>query len=384
MRRIFCFPLLLALAGCASPTADLFPIGIYGVRDTNAFPELRAAGFNLVAGPARADYLNAAQQAGLGVLAAPGTSAASFDARHARRIVKQFDRHPALWAWYLADEPDLNHVPPETVREAHRSLQSFRPRKPAALVLQKGENVFYYGGITPITMIDRYPVPWLPLADFGHHIRMARLGTRTGEPLLAVIQAFDWSAHRDLLPDEENTPLRPPTYEELRCMTYCALAERANGFFFYAWQTGGWNLAEQPETWQALQEVVREVNERLPLFKAEHLWWPRRHGFADPSQRFNAALASSISSVWLRVHPGNISVPSGDYILAVNNTDQAHTYGFSLPRLVEGELPVLDEDRSLPINEGWVQDWFEPYAVRLYGPFGSESERLSSAPLGVK
>src|SRR6185436_226797 len=113
----------VALAGCRTGSPQfqatqaipvppgLFPIGLYCVDDTNDFPTVRAAGFNVITGPAAREFLDAAQANGLQVLARPDTEAGTkFDAGLARRAVGNFDMHPALWAWYLVDEPDLNLI----------------------------------------------------------------------------------------------------------------------------------------------------------------------------------------------------------------------------------------------------------------------------------
>ena len=93
-----------------------YPLGIYAVNSTNDYAMVRASGFNLITGPAEQSLLDAADAAGLKVLASPGTSAGpGFNLEAAARTVKAFDAHPALWAWYLVDEPDLQEIPPETV-----------------------------------------------------------------------------------------------------------------------------------------------------------------------------------------------------------------------------------------------------------------------------
>jgi hypothetical protein len=354
-------------SGCRHSSSEFYPLGIYSVSTAEDLEIVGEAGFNLVHGSAHKEFLDAAQARGIRVLAYPHTSAGpKFNAAAARGAVKQFDAHPALWAWYLVDEPDLNAVPPESVRDSHRYLKSLRARKPTALVLYQGARALDYGNIADILMIDRYPIPWLPLANFPQHVRMGRLALGKDKPLIAVIQAFDWSYYPDLLPDEKN--LRPPHYEELRCMTYLALAQRANGLFFYCYHDSRWNIREHPETWAALREVVREVKERQPLFAAEHLWWPYRHRFDDHENRFNAALDSSITPVLLRVSAGNETVPAGDYILAVNNTPNPHVYRVRPPWNLQRAVSVFGEERWIFLEEGWLEDEFEPFAIHIYGP----------------
>jgi hypothetical protein len=282
----------------------------------------------------------------------------------------------------LIDEPDLDLVSPDQVKQAQRFVKSLAPTKPTALVIYQGYEARDYANLTDLLMVDRYPIPWLPLANFGQHVQMARLALPPDKPLIAVLQAFDWSSCPELLPGETN--LRPPTYEELRCMTYEALARGGNGLFYYAYDDGRWKIREHPATWDALTQVVAEVNARRPLFQAKRIWWAKNHAFADRARRFNAALESSVTSCLLRVGTGNATIPAGDYVLAVNNTEWPQTYSFSVPRSRRGEraevreqksegemseASVVGENRNVKVNQGWLADQFGPYAVHVYGPF---------------
>jgi hypothetical protein len=163
--------------------------------------------------------------------------------------------------------------------------------------------------------------------------------------------------------------LRPPSYEELRCMAYGALAQQATGVFFYAYDDGRWKLREHPAVWQAVQRIVKEMQQRQPLFQAQHRWWPYDHHFQDWAHRFNGALESSITPALLHVAQGTREIPAGDYILAVNTTDQTHVYSLNSPVLPDGNLPVLGEAREVQVDKHGFTDIFAPYAVHVYGPF---------------
>ena len=359
--------LALGLSGCGViPKAD-YPIGIYSVGSATNLTDVAAAGFNLVTGPARRDFLDAAETNGLRVLASPGSHAGpKIDAAEVRSTVSRFDRHPALWSWYLIDEPDMHRVSPEKVEEAHRTVKRAGASKPTSLVLYRGDEAQWYGNIADITMVDRYPVPWLPLANFSQHIHKTRLATDRDRPLIAVIQSFDWTAHQSVLPGEEN--LRPPTEHELRSMTYSALARGANGIFYYSYADMRLKERKYPELWAALKRVVAEVRRREVLFEAEHVWWPKAHHFENQDTRFNAALEASVQSVLLRVKQGSKLILPGHYILAVNTTPQFHTYRFRLPWQTDGAVPIAFEGKEAITDGTWVVDRFAPFAVRIYGP----------------
>jgi hypothetical protein len=330
---------------------------------------IRHAGFNVVSGNFRDPAINAIlHEFGLRYLTTPGTTAGfHFSTNAANAAVRDLDGDPALWAWYLVDDPDMNRVPPLLVEEANKHVKSRGARKPTAIVLQDGAAAVDYGSLTDILLIDRYPVPWQPLATFGQHVRMARLGAGPKKPLIAVIQAFDWSLYPELLPGEKN--LRPPTRDELRCMTYQALVERANGLFYYTFDDRRWRLPEHPETWDALQAVIFEVRDREPLFRADHLWWPWRHNVKYRSpDRVNATWDSSVTFDWVWVETGNWAVPRGHYVVGVNTTEQAQNLRFYLPVSVKGAVPVLGEERNAEVAENWLRDDYAPYGVHVYGP----------------
>ncbi|MEC7882592.1 MAG: hypothetical protein VYB35_06760, partial [Verrucomicrobiota bacterium] len=138
----------VGLSGCKVVKRPDYPIGIYSVGNANNLPDIAAVGFNLVTGPAEIDYLDAAESNDLMVLASPGSVAGeAFNVAKIRATIARFDRHPALWSWYLIDEPDMKLIDPDRVQEAHSALKRAGATKPTSLVLYKGDEAQWYGGI---------------------------------------------------------------------------------------------------------------------------------------------------------------------------------------------------------------------------------------------
>jgi len=354
------------LAGCCSPRPGFFPLGIYAPGSTNSLQEIHSAGFNLVTGPASQEFLQAAGLNQLHVLAAiPSAPGQASTPASVGTSVWKMDANTNLWAWYVADEPDLHGVPPSAVAQANRMVKRLG-HKPTALVLYSGSDALDYAAIPDILMIDRYPVPWLPLANFSQHVRLARLAAGPQKPLIAVIQAFDWNCFPELLDNRPN--LRVPTGEEIRCMTYSALAEGANGLFYYAYDDGKWRVRDHPATWDALCKVAGEVNRRLPLFTAQHPWSGVYVTYTDWAAGWNEALNSAVTTTLLEVKAGNATVKAGRYVLSVNTTARHLKYLVHLPTL-PGTLPVFEETRNVTVNNGVFTDEIAPYAVHIYGPF---------------
>ena len=353
------------LTGCRSPAPGFFPLGIYAPGSTNNLGAIRAAGFNVVTGPADHEFLQAAGRHQLHVLAAiPSTPGRSFASSPVESTVRRQDANPNLWAWYVVDEPDLNGISPAAVVQANRAVKWYG-RKPTALVLYSGSDALDYAAIPDILMIDRYPVPWLPLANFSQHVRLARFAAGPQKTVIAVIQAFDWSYYPELLDNRPN--LRVPTYDEIRCMTYSALAEGANGLFYYAYDDGKWRMQDHPETWDALRKVAGEVNQRLPLFTAAHPWSGVYVTYPDWAAGWNESWNSAVTTTLLEVNAGNSNVSNGRYLLSVNTTARTLQFQVHLPIMPE-TIPAFEENRNLKLSDGLFSDEIGPYAVHIYGP----------------
>ena len=127
-------------------------------------------------------------------------------------------------------------------------------------------------------------------------------------------------------------------------------------------------MREHQATWEALKRIVREINERLPLFQGEHVWWPRSHRLANSAKRYNAAMDSAVTSVRLVVRQGNDIIRPGDYVVTVNTTAHSLNYSFTLTSLSKGGLPVVGETRQVEIRDSWITDDFSPFDVHIYGP----------------
>lgn len=369
--------------GCRAPAVahkEAYPLGMFAVRNPKDFEVLRCVGFNLVVGDASERFLDAAAAAGLRVVATPGTSAdrRPFDERRAAEVVRRFDRHPALLAWSLSDEPDLHRIPPARIRSAQACIRRFGGVKPTCLTLFHGREAASFTGITDWLILDRYPIPWLPLADYPKHLRMGRLAAGPDRPVLAVVQAFDWSVFPELLPVPG--PRRPPTLQEMRAMTYLALLEGMNGLLFYSFDDSRWRIREHPETWEALKRVVSEIRAREPLFQARLLWRDFDVRYAPGEESRNEALDPVIQAGRVRVRGGTKSMPSGDYVVAVNTVDRPVTWSVGWPGCEETHLPVLGEPTGLPGQRGWFNEIFEPYGVRVWGPLPPGCRRTGVRP----
>ncbi len=379
-------PLLLALllTGCHAPRPR-FVVGLFGAPPTDALPELARTGFSVVVGHPSPDYLSAAARNGLQVLASPDAFPPAADptdsgARRAARATRAIDRHSALWAWYLADEPELHRVPPVELERSRAALRRASAHKPVVLAFYNGYLARDYAHLADAFLINRYPIPRLPLADFAKHVQLARLSAGPDRPLYPVLQAFDWAVLEPAPAAPLSAPSRPPTRAELRAMTWLALVHGAQGVFFYSYRSDPWHLPDHPETWADVQDVVREIRLFEPLFAARRAWLPYTARFPNPDDPRNEALDPSIQAALLHVGDaaGNDFVPPGRYLVAVNTLDRPVAWRFQPPPGWPADLVAFHELRGFRARNGWISDVLPPFGVRVYLPSDAPPPRKTA------
>ncbi|MGN6386957.1 MAG: hypothetical protein ACTHMT_12040, partial [Verrucomicrobiota bacterium] len=299
------------ITGCASQKAP-FMLGVYSVSKEQ-LSTVAAEGFELVASPANREYLREANQYGVKVLAPSG--AMKPISPQSRGKIITMDREPALWAWYLVDEPDLHRIPPTIVSKANRNLKSI-VNKPTLVVLSSGSAVEKYAHCADLLAVDWYPVPWAPVSTFAREMRLARLGA-DGKPFYSIIQAFNWAAFPGMIKTTEL--LREPTPAELRCMAYLAMANDARGVLFYTYSEPNWTLKEHPELWASVETLATELRELAPLFAHRVPWFPletNHHG----AEMFNEIYEARVLVNLFKVPEGTEAVAPGCYFLCINTT----------------------------------------------------------------
>ena len=352
--------LALYLMGCASPANKPALFGLYDVPQ-QALTEIKAAGFDLVTGEARSSFLDAAQEANLKVLATSRVLAGGANGASVLDQLQKYDRHPALWGWYLIDEPDMHDVPPAKVDAAARFVQQ-RAQKHGVVTLASGNAARLYGRECDLLFVDFYPVPWAPVSRFAKEMRMTA-AARGGKPYFAVVQAFDWTHFPDVLGQTNN--LRLPTIAEVRCMAYMALALEARGIFFYSYQAKTWKLAESP-LWPDLKILLAELRRVAPIFSSGPIWFPNEFEYHDPTRMYNEVHEGAILPRLFKLSKKKGDLDAGYYFILINTTGDVVGYDFRLPFADLHEVCLGNE--TLPLKDGWLRRSYAPYEVVVLGP----------------
>lgn len=252
----------------SSVFAREFPLCLYGVNDPLDVKTVKKAGFSCIQSytqdPQKLEALaKAAKKQDLKVVFAPH-----------KLYGTEYEKKAQKWtvlAWYLVDEPDVNHWSREQVKEAHNAAKKVWPKHDTALVIGQGKTKVPFYDLPDIMMMDWYPVPHYPLTSFGDNVRYTQEGmTRTNHqdrPLWGVVQIFDWKEFKQFRPDNDRIG-RFPTEEEIRFMSYDGIWNGATGLFYFTFNTKGVPLPKAaPEYWKRVKNVVNELSRFRPVLE---------------------------------------------------------------------------------------------------------------------
>lgn len=212
----------------------VFPLGLYAFSDMS-YDDIRLvadAGFNCLMPYGQFDgkRMDLCAKNGIGVIYS-GISEEQI------RAVKD---HPALFAWYLYDEAPMDMIP--RLRERYELVKRLDPDHPAWCANNEHSAISSYLGTFDAIGSDPYPVNH-PSWSMGPYVyewmdntRKETFGTK---PIWQVVQIFNKAAYKqNLLRKDPATGMpvkwRPPSYEEMRFMTWLPISMGANGIIYYS------------------------------------------------------------------------------------------------------------------------------------------------------
>jgi len=353
-----------------------FPLGFYGGRSFEDLRELANSPFNCVLdyGMTAQDvettrkYLDEAHRLGMKIIFCVNDVYPS--AKYRKKlgdwvgndailegVVKTFRSHPALIAWYNNDE--LPFEKKEEIEGYYRRIKKLDPNHPQLMVHYRPGSYRTFLNAYDIVGVDVYPIPKNPVTDLSDRMDLAWKEIEQKKPVWAVPQTFAWYQHRK--PEDPNDTLgrrrlpmpiewtlgRAPTYPETRAMTYLALVHRARGIIYWCFYNMTY-LPDFAERWHFMKRIGEEVKALFPVL-------------LSPEETSISTEATNEAIHCL------IKVADGKrYLLAVNGSRQPHRPSFRLPDGVSGQVNVTFENRSLPVKDGFLTDFFAPLAAHVY------------------
>jgi hypothetical protein len=254
---------------------------------------------------------------------------------------------PELLGFYIEDEPEGRSVPPEQIKTFKDSLQQDHPGVLTAVAMLRPQMVAAYREASDIFLIDPYPVPNMPLTWLADSLEEAARHVPP-ERLWAVVQAFGgekWARH--------GWP-RPPTYLEMRGLTYLAVVHGAHGLFYFSYP----EVRSDTASWQGLRKIVAELGQLRTWLVAPDAPQSLQMEMTSPFKTDSAGRAA--------VHYCLKSRGNEHLLVLVNVIDRPvsfYLHGFpqSAPWLTE-----LFQRRNSVIQDGNIREEMGPYEVRLY------------------
>lgn len=250
--------------------------------------------------------------------------------------VEAFRGHPALLAYYLADEPELGTAPLEGCLEAYRRLKELDPYHPVTMVFCQAEAAARYARAMDICMTDPYPIPNAPVTVVTDFCRRIRSDLADTMPLWLVPQAFGGG---------EGWPREPSAHEE-RVMTYLGLIHGARGIQPFIRRAPIGNPTS-PSLWSECRRLALEVGQLAPALAS-----------GEEAPRLTCSVAS-VDAVAL-AERGAVTV------LAANTSNAPVAVEFVLDAEYSGAAEVLFENRSVSVSGGRWTDVVGPLGTRAY------------------
>eukprot|EP00054_Salpingoeca_dolichothecata_P020953 m.133475 g.133475 ORF g.133475 m.133475 type:complete len:369 (+) comp23819_c0_seq1:43-1149(+) len=350
---LFLLPLFLSTAVVASlPPASVFPIGWYDLPPQNTTPHNVALFYN--------DGYNASKVKSLldelidtpvvAIVELPRVPVRAGDSSAVIEFVDALKFHPALFAWYLWDEP---HLPPDpgyisniTLAHVYDAIKQADPHHNVTIVMSGYiDQAPSYRSSMDILMHDNYPCltsdnnpPGGPGIEKWYQ-DMVRTSTDAAsfDALWLVPQGYGGGqfGHRNCLQVEE------------RFMIHSALQNGATGLLF-------WRFARANTTWvqSQLNPIVNEVIDMLPAVMGGAL---DVNISSNDSSSMNFRAYQYPSHIYTFTAIRNSSVP-GNVTIFPN----------TLPTTSVSLVRFGKTIKTLPCTGGFFVDYFEPFDVHIY------------------
>jgi hypothetical protein len=333
-----------------------FPLGMYwsGLKE-DELRQYADSAFNCVMpyGGASVEQMDLAQSLGLKVIytlkdaylgshyCPPSIKSEADERPYMEAKAQQFRDHPALLAWYLNDELSTDYMPR---LEAHqRWMETLDPNHPTWIVLYQVRQLELYRQTFDVLGTDPYPIPMAAARRAATYTIRSRESVMGSRPLWMVPQVMNWANYRKT--EEEKQGLRPPTYDEMRSMTWQCLTEGATGLIYYSW----FDLKKEPEVfdrrWAEVKQVAAEVKRWAPVLLS-----------IEPTPTIGVD-----DEEWL--HWTARRVGNQVFLFAVNDEEARHQVSFTLPR-PPGRV-MLGDQNVTPRGAQWTAR-FRPFELKVY------------------
>ncbi|WP_254565189.1 hypothetical protein [Oscillatoria sp. HE19RPO] len=349
----------VATPDVVSPRLPEFPVGWYDTITATRTPEkVSREGVNILLPyiintnyERISNYLDAAEKAGVKVVLDIYRSIVqNEDTDAAIEFIRTFKEHPALFGWYLYDEPEIHGVSAKKLKTIYETIKTEDPIHPVVLATTQPARVSGdYKEVLDIVLYPLYPILYnseeftnLNNLNFKSILeRYAPLAINNGKEFWFVLQGMGKQPQRE----ESSKNWRLPTKAEERYMLYTARLAGSQGFLFFSHYRSNqsWINSVLTPIIQEFNNYIGAIHSTLVVKKA-------------PTDR---------DDVEVGVYQ---SRQTGNYVLvgihhALGNVD----VNITMKELASMALVrVWGENRSFIALGGSFKDNFGDYAVHIY------------------
>lgn len=253
-----------------------------------------------------------------------------------RPEIEAFRDHPALLAWYIADEPELKNIGPDRVQAIYKIVKSLDPYHPVGVCINASDVIAKYSQAMDFVLCDPYPIPQSPIMGTADTIKNARNATASSKPVWGVPQVFGGG----------ELWYREPTANEVRVMTYLEVIHGATGIQSFIRRPPMRNPGSLI-VWSECRTVAMELSQLAP---------------AILSRETPPSLTCSLPQVEAKTYLDRGML----YVIAVNTVNQPATMQLKIDGAYSGKASAIFERREVDTKDGVLSDMIDALGTRIY------------------
>jgi hypothetical protein len=254
-----------------------------------------------------------------------------------RREIELFRDHPALLTWFIADRPDGNELPADSLIEIYRLIKELDPYHPVSLLLMSPRKAGEYRDVMDIAMTNPNPVPMGRLMEVKDYTDIMKKAFWLQKPVWVVPQSSGGNEWWQ----------REPTPREIRAMTYMAIIHGATGVQYFS-RSGPNSFPKSTATWDECGKMALEIAALTPdILSAQYAPILKPDRPEIHAKAWNRSGLVTIAVVNEINEPGIFSLKMVDHDITI-------------------KANVLFENRQVDIVDGVIEDMIDGYGTRVY------------------
>ena len=253
-----------------------------------------------------------------------------------RPEIEAFKDHPALLAWYIADEPEYKSVTPERLQIVYKLVKKLDPYHPIGVCIAVADAMPKYMQSMDFIMSDSYPIPHESVTRVADAMDAAHRGTINSKPVWDIPQVYGGG----------ELWYREPTANEVRVMTYLAVIHGATGIQYFIRRPPIRNPGSLI-VWSECRTVAMELSQLAPAILSREL---------APSVRCN------LPQVQAKAYLDRGML----FAVAVNTVNRPANMQLKIDSGYSGKATAVFERREVSVKDGALDDMIDAMSTRIY------------------